>query len=130
MDILGQLSNSLLGGEGKGGPALAIVQQLLSEHGGLNGLVSKLSASGMESAVQSWIGTGQNLPVSAEQIQSALGGPAIQALAGKVGMDGGALAGMIAQQLPGLIDKLTPNGQMPSADQLTSQLGAVKGLFN
>lgn len=130
MDILGQLSNSLLGGEGKGGTALAIAQQLLSEHGGLNGLVSKLSSSGMEAAVQSWIGTGQNLPVSADQIQAALGGPAIQALAGKFGMDGSALAGMIAQQLPGLIDKLTPNGQMPSADQLTSQLGTLKGLFN
>ena len=113
---------SLLGGAAEqGGGVLGAVQGLIAEQGGLSGLVDKLHSGGLSDQVKSWIGNGQNLPISAEQIQQVLGSPQVAAIAGKLGIDPQQAASQVAQLLPGLIDKLTPNGQLPAGGDLLAQ---------
>ena len=79
----------------------------------------------------SWVGTGQNLPVSAEQLQSALGsgsgggGGLLAQLAQQAGLSHGDTASGLSQILPGLVDKLTPDGQIPQQDSLEKMLGSL-----
>jgi uncharacterized protein YidB (DUF937 family) len=83
--------------------------------GGLAGLVQAFQQGGLGDVVQSWIGTGQNLPISPEQLQSVLGGemgPLAQ-MAGKLGMNPADVAGHLSQLLPQLVDQATPGGQLP-----------------
>ena len=105
---------------GKGGGAG------LGGQGGLGGLVGQLTQGGLGDIVQSWISRGQNLPVSGQQLESALGPDVLGQLGGKVGMNGGQLGDMLAQALPGLIDRMTPDGQLPKAGQ-SPDLGALLG---
>ncbi|MCX7255731.1 MAG: YidB family protein [Polaromonas sp.] len=85
-----------------------------SAQGGLAGLVGKFQQAGLGEAVQSWIGNGANQPVSAEQITSALGSGTVADMAGKLGLDSGAVAGQLSQLLPQLVNQLTPQGQAPA----------------
>ena len=82
--------------------------------GGLQGIIGALQNAGLGDAVSSWIGTGQNQPVSGEQIQQALGGDQLSELANAAGISQDDAAGQLAQFLPGIIDKLTPNGEVPA----------------
>lgn len=81
--------------------------------GGLGGLVGKFQQAGLGDAMGSWVGSGDNQAVSGDQITSALGNNTISDLASKLGMSQGDAAGQLSSILPGLIDKLTPNGQAP-----------------
>ena len=130
MGIFDEVTSLLGNAGGQAGGAMAVVQGLLNQPGGLQGLVQKLQDGGLGDQVKSWIGTGQNLPISAEQIQQVLGSPQLAALAGKFGIDPQQVAAQVAQFLPGVIDKLTPNGQLPQGGDLLSQ-GAdlLKGLL-
>ena len=116
---LGSVLGSALGGGGAGGGGL----------GGLGGLIGALTQGGLGNAASSWVGTGQNLPVSAEQLQSALGGSdgggLLAQLAQQAGMSHGEAANGLSQILPGLIDKLTPDGQVPQQDSLEKMLGSL-----
>ena len=93
--------------------------------GGIAGLQQMFQQKGLGSVVSSWIGTGQNLPISADQLHNALQGGALQDLAAKSGMDTTQLAGLFSQLMPHVVDKLTPNGQVPDANALSQM---VKGL--
>ena len=74
------------------------------------------------------MGTGQNLPVSADQLHSALGGDQVAALAQQTGLPVGDLMGQLAQMLPQVVDQLTPNGQVPDGGaDLGGLLGNVLG---
>lgn len=84
------------------------------EHGGLGGLVAKFQQAGLGDVVGSWIGSGQNQPVSGDQLTHVLGSDAISGLAQKLGVSPDAAAGQLSNILPGLIDKLTPHGQAPA----------------
>ncbi|MEL0027555.1 MAG: YidB family protein [Perlucidibaca sp.] len=130
MGIFDEVTSLLGNAGGQAGGAMAVVQGLLNQPGGLQGLVQKLQDGGLGDQVKSWISTGQNLPISAEQIQQVLGSPQLAALAGKFGIDPQQVAAQVAQFLPGVIDKLTPNGQLPQGGDLLSQ-GAdlLKGLL-
>jgi uncharacterized protein YidB (DUF937 family) len=88
------------------------------QSGGLNGLVEKISAGGLGEQVASWVSTGQNLPVTAEQIQAVLGSSFVQGLAQKAGINTNDVAGTLATLLPQVIDKLTPEGQVPGDNSL------------
>jgi uncharacterized protein YidB (DUF937 family) len=88
------------------------------QSGGLSGLVEKISAGGLGDQVASWVGTGQNLPVSAEQIQTVLGSSFVQGLAAKMGINTADVAGSLAHLLPQVVDKLTPDGQVPGDNKL------------
>ena len=96
--------------------------------GGLAGLVQKFQAGGLGDIVQSWVSTGQNLPVSPEQVQSALGGSQLQNLASQLGVDTSQLSGQLAQMLPQVVDKLTPTGAIPQGNDLMAQgMDLLKG---
>jgi uncharacterized protein YidB (DUF937 family) len=82
--------------------------------GGLGGLVAKFQQAGLGDVVGSWIGSGQNQPVSGDQLTNVLGSDAISGLAQKLGVSPDAAAGQLSNILPGLIDQLTPNGQAPA----------------
>ena len=98
--------------------------------GGLSGLVQKLSQGGLQEQVASWVGTGQNLPVSAEQIQALLGSTGLQDIAAKFGFNSADAPSQLSHLLPQVIDKLTPHGQVPAEGDLQHQLLAgLSGLF-
>lgn len=86
--------------------------------GGLNGLINQIAEGGLADQVASWVSTGQNLPVTAEQIQAVLGSSVVQGLAQKVGIDSTQVAGTLATILPQVIDQLTPDGQVPAENKL------------
>jgi uncharacterized protein YidB (DUF937 family) len=101
------------------------------ELGGLNGLVEKFNQAGLGDVVQSWIGTGQNQPISGDQLANVLGDDVLGQAASKLGMDPAQLSGQLSAMLPGLIDKLTPHGAAP-ADGLGNSgdlMGMLGGLL-
>ncbi len=109
----------------------AVIQMIGNKQGGaggLAGLVQAFTQSGMGNIANSWVGKGQNMPVSADQIHDALGGAGggglLAQLAQSAGMSQGDASSHLSQILPGLVDKLTPDGQIPHADSLESMLGA------
>ncbi len=98
--------------------------------GGLGGLVSKFQEAGLGDVIGSWIGSGQNQAISADQISNVLGSDALAGMAGKLGMDPSQVAGQLSSILPGLVDKLTPAGQAPAgglgnAGDLMGMLGSL-----
>lgn len=108
---------------------IGLVGALLASSGGLQGLLAKLQAGGLGDAVQSWIGTGANQPVSGDQLGSALGPDLMGTIASQLGGSPAQASGTLADLLPGLIDQLTPKGQLPTdngADGLGG-LGALLG---
>jgi uncharacterized protein YidB (DUF937 family) len=123
-DLLGALIGMLGQGGGAGGGMGGGLGGLGAGLGGLAGLVQKFQQAGLGEAVGSWIGTGHNLPVSAEQISSVLGSDTVARLAEQAGLGHGDVAHQLSQMLPQLVDKLTPNGQLPQGDDLGAALGA------
>jgi uncharacterized protein YidB (DUF937 family) len=93
--------------------------------GGIAGLQQMFQQGGLGHVVTSWVGGGQNLPISADQLQSVLHSGALQEAAQKAGMDPEKLTGLMSTLLPHLVDKLTPNGQVPEAGALQQM---IKGL--
>jgi uncharacterized protein YidB (DUF937 family) len=90
--------------------------------GGLGGLLNKLEQNGLGSVANSWVGSGQNQSVSPGQLSSALGPSIIKMLAQKSGMSEEDITKQLSQVLPGLVDKLTPNGRMPTAAELSQKM--------
>ena len=102
---------------GQANPLLAVVGSLLAQSGGLQGLASKFSQSGQGNAFQSWVGIGENQPVSTGQVQNALGSEQINAIATRMGVDPAVASTFLAEYLPKIVDKLTPAGKIdPTAD--------------
>ena len=90
--------------------------------GGLGGLLDKLQKGGLGNAINSWIGAGQNQPVSPGQLGSALGPDVIKTLAQRSGMSEEELTKALSQILPGLVDKLTPQGRLPTVAELSQPM--------
>ncbi len=129
--LAGTAGQMLQNDNGGNSPLIQAVLGMLNNggaQGGLQGLVEQFSQAGLGNLVQSWIGTGANLPISADQLQQALGSSQIGALAQQLGTSPGEVSGQLAQVLPGLIDKLTPDGQLPQGG-IQDALGALGGLF-
>jgi uncharacterized protein YidB (DUF937 family) len=83
----------------------------------------------MGGLVSSWVSTGQNLPISADQIQNVLGSEQVKELAAKAGISPDVVSSHLAQLLPMLVDKLTPNGQVPQTSSLLEEgMGMLKNL--
>ena len=99
------------------------------ELGGISGLVSAFQKNGLGDIVASWISNNTNLPISAEQIQSVLGQGPLQDLATKTGLSSSEVASSLSEHLPGLVDQLTPNGQMPNGDLMAQGLGMLQGFM-
>ena len=90
--------------------------------GGLSGLLNKLEEGGLGNATNSWVGSGQNQPVSPGQLGSALGSNIVKALAQKSGLSEDELTKQLSQVLPGIVDKLTPNGRLPTVAELSQRI--------
>jgi uncharacterized protein YidB (DUF937 family) len=101
--------------------------QLIQQNGGLPGIISKLQNGGLAQQVGSWVGTGQNMPVSGSQLQEVLGTGSIGQIAQQLGMSHGDASSNLAQLLPQLIDHLTPTGQVADnhSDMLAQALSAL-----
>ena len=93
---------------------------------GLGGLVDLFNQKGLGDVVSSWVSTGRNLPISADQIQAVLGSSQVQALAAKAGIDPAKASAAIAQILPQIVDRCTPNGQLPVGGILDTLSGFFK----
>lgn len=128
-EALNMAKGQMAGGEEGQGGLMSVVLGLVNnqQSGGLAGLISQLSQGGLGSAVSSWVGTGANQPVSGEAIQQALGSSKIQELAAQAGLSPDALSAGLAQMLPGVVDKLTPNGEVPSNDLVEQCMTLLKG---
>jgi uncharacterized protein YidB (DUF937 family) len=107
----------------------AVMQMINNPPGGLPALVQRFHEKGLGGLVSSWVSTGQNLPVSEEQIQHVLGSEQVRELAAKAGISPEIASSHLAQLLPAIVDKLTPNGQLtPSGSLLDSGLSMLRGL--
>ncbi len=113
------------GGE-QGGMA-QIAMEMFNQNGGLSGILEKFKAGGLAEQAASWVGKGENLPISADQISSILGNGTIAEMAAKFDISPEMLSSQIAQHLPGVVDKMTPNGEI-TADS-GSLLGTVLGML-
>ncbi|HPB90388.1 MAG: DUF937 domain-containing protein [Rhodocyclales bacterium] len=123
MGLFDQIIGAVSGQQGEsGGSLLGSVLQMVTnpQNGGLSGLLQTLQQGGLAEAAKSWVSTGQNLPVSAEQIQSALGNDTVKNLAAQLGLNTEQMSGHLAELLPQIVDKLTPNGSVPSEGNLVS----------
>lgn len=108
MGFLDGLMGGLVGGE-----MATVVNHLIEQHGGVQGIVSQLQQQGLGETVQSWVGTGANQAISAAHIQQVFGADKINALAAKFGIDPQDLSETLSKALPQVIDKLTPGGTVP-----------------
>ena len=101
--VLGMLANRGGGGANAGAGGL----------GGLGDLLSRFQQAGLGDAAASWVGTGQNIPVSPDQVEGALGSDLLAQIAQHVGLSQGETASHLSEMLPQVVDRVTPGGQIP-----------------
>jgi uncharacterized protein YidB (DUF937 family) len=135
MSLLDIAEQALGGANAPGGNTAAIsaVMNMVNSYpGGIGGLVSCFEKNGLGGVASSWVGTGANQPVSAQQVQSGLGNQAISEVASKLGVSPDVASGVVAQLLPHVIDHMTPNGQVPAGggDMMSMGESILKGLLN
>ena len=126
MGLLDKITSVLGSGEGASG----LMEQVLNlvnnpEAGGLTGLIEKFQNNGLGDIISSWVGTGANQPVSGEQITSALGGDKIREIASRLGISDSEAVSGLANMLPQVIDKLTPEGTVPEGGTLQESIGGL-----
>ena len=128
MGLLDSLVGSLTGsGEGQN-QLLQLVTGLITQHGGVEGVVQKFTAHGMGAEAQQWVSTGPNPPITGEHVQKVFGDDAVRQAASQLGVPPTQAASGLAALLPTVIDKLTPNGQSVSGPDLQNNLaGLLKG---
>jgi uncharacterized protein YidB (DUF937 family) len=115
----GGMSDLLKGGLGgllAGGAAGSVLS------GGLGDLMKQLQQGGQGEAANSWVGKGENKPISPGDLSSALGADQIDAIASQAGMSRNDLLQGLSQYLPGVIDHLTPDGRLPDENELSGRL--------
>ena len=128
MIALGALlaSNVLFSGKGQTASASAQPTTDTSDPGGvlggLGGLLNKLQQGGLGNETKSWVGSGQNQPVSPGQLGSALGPNIMKTVSQMTGISEDDLTKQLSQVLPGLVDKLTPSGRMPTAAEVSKMV--------
>jgi uncharacterized protein YidB (DUF937 family) len=120
---------SMLGGSSAKQDPAAMLAGLLSNAGGLEGLKDKFQGAGLGEQFASWVGTGANQPLDPSQLRNAVGEDTVQNLSGQMGMKMDTVLPLLAQFLPQVIDKLTPQGEItnnhPSGSQIQSVLTSV-----
>jgi uncharacterized protein YidB (DUF937 family) len=132
MGFLDEVLKGVSGTAGAGDAHKSLATDLLGmvsgggTSGGLTGLVNMFNQKGLGDIVSSWVSTGRNLPISPEQIQAVLGSSQVQALAAKAGIDPSKASAAIAQILPQLVDKATPNGQISTGGVMDALSGFLK----
>lgn len=105
--VAGAMMNKVMGDKG---PLAKLAMELFQQYGGLPGILQALKNGGLSEQVDSWVGTGANQHVNAQQIGAALGSSVLAGLAAKLNMSTDDLTGKIAEHLPDVVNQLTPNG--------------------
>lgn len=122
MDIMDVVKAGLGGLSGSSGGQTALLNAALSllggQGGGLGGLVQAFSRNGLGDIANSWVSTGQNLPITPDQIHKVLGAQQVSQFAAQAGLAPDAAGSTLAALLPALVDTLTPDGAVPAGDQL------------
>ena len=109
-DGLGGLGGMIGNALNQQGGVQALFSQALNNVGGYDGVLAKLNQAGLGDQVSSWLGSGKNLPISADQIQAALGNDHIKQLAASFGVPVDQVASLLAQHLPAAVDQASPSG--------------------
>jgi uncharacterized protein YidB (DUF937 family) len=130
MGFLDSALSKLGGQQGEEG-GLSSLTKMLKENGGLQGLMAKLSSNGQAQQVQSWVGTGENKPVSPAQVQEALDTDSLNKMAQEAGTTPEKVSENVAKILPEVVNKATPKGEVPPQgdDPLSKGIDAIKGIF-
>ena len=93
----------------------SMAKDYIEKQGGIQAVISQLESTGLGTQVKSWVGTGSNLPISAEQVSKMLDGmPQLKAMAEKLGISPDSLNKELAEHLPAVVDQMTPNGEVPA----------------
>ena len=103
--VLGQVAASE-------GPALISAVLGKTDLGGMQGIVAKLQEGGLGTQVQSWLGDGKNLPISADQLRSVLGDEHVQQIAQRLGLPVDGALKLLSQHLPAAVDQASPTGTL------------------
>ncbi|MFA6238931.1 MAG: YidB family protein [Bacteriovorax sp.] len=127
MSFLDAIKDKVMG-ENQPRQTTRLISELINECDGLDGLVEKFNASGFGDTIATWLSPGLNRPVTTEQIQKILGPTLIHRLSIKFGLDTNLIASQLAAQLPKYIDKLTPDGQIPTMDQVHTKMDEWKNI--
>jgi uncharacterized protein YidB (DUF937 family) len=133
----GSSSHKSMPGTGMAGMGAMVggMTLLLNRFGGIGGLVQKFQEHGLGHIAQSWVGSGQNMPIEPDQLRSTLGDDTIEQVSQKAGMPSNQVTEQMCEHLPNIIDKLTPNEQIPGgpiSEESISQtgvMGAVKSFL-
>ena len=106
---------------------LQIALSMLQQNGGLPEVINKFRQGGLSQQADSWVGTGQNMNISADQLEQVFGSSTINDLASRVGMPADQAGSAVAQMLPEIINRLTPQGQVPenSNEEISQGLSAL-----
>jgi len=125
--ILNQVTSALGGTSGQqSGLAGSVLNMINNQPGGLGGLVQRFEQNGLGPIMTSWIGTGPNHAISAQQVQQVLGND-LHTFAAEHGINVDQASSQLSQILPTLVDKLTPNGQLPQAGGIMDSLKGLLG---
>ena len=128
--LVGQMTAVAEGQGQNGAPQGSLmvgVMTMIDNAGGVPALLAQLQASGLGEHVASWLGTGENLPVTASQLAEALGAGHLAQVAQQAGVEPAHAASGLAQLLPQLIDQLSPGGQLPEGGMLSQGLSMLAG---
>ncbi|MGA8263407.1 MAG: YidB family protein [Ignavibacteriaceae bacterium] len=131
MGILDTINSAIGGGkvEGQNDLMSTIMNLVGGQQGGLDGLISEFKSKGLGDVISSWVGTGNNLPISSDQIQNILGSDQVKNIASKLGIDANSVTSQLSNLLPQVIDKLTPDGKVPEGDLMSKGMDLFDGLF-
>ena len=137
--VIGAVAGGM-GGQGRGGAQGALLNAVIAmlangqgrggAGGGLGDLIGRFTRGGMGDVIGSWIGPGQNAPISGDQLSNVLGTDTISDLAAQLGVSNDEAAGQLSQVLPEVVDRLTPQGHVPAdglggMDDLLAQLSQI-----
>ena len=130
--LLGSVMGGMMGsgssaqGAQGGNPMIQMALQMLQQNGGIEGLLAKFQQAGMGQQAQSWIGTGQNMPVSADALSQIFGHGQLSQIAQQMGISPAEAAGGLSQALPHVVDQMTPGGEIPEGhNDLVAQALAI-----
>lgn len=136
MGILDQLVGQVTGALGAQkqdavpqGALLGGLIQMIEANGGLPAILERMKSGGLSDQVASWVGTGENQPVSGDQIADALGPDQVHALAAQAGLAPEHASAGLAQLLPQIVDHLTPDGNVPQNELLQQGINLLKNKF-
>jgi len=132
MGIFDSIAGQVLGRNG--GAQNSLLNAVMSmvgnqKAGGLSGLVEQFKGNGLEDIINSWVGTGKNLPITPEQIQQGLGEKAVSSLASQAGLSSQEVTAKLSQLLPQIVDKLTPDGTVSQSNVMSKGADLLRGLM-